>query len=133
MLDHMSLPVSDAERSRTFYDAALTPLGYTRQFNVDDAGGYTGSAYGPEPRKLVFWIGAAEQRRDPVTPQAGFHIAFTAPNRAAVDAFYEAGMAAGGTDNGPPGLRTQYHPYYYGAFVIDPDGHHVEAVCHKPE
>ena len=118
MLDHVSLKVADHAAAQAFYDQALAPLGLTRLFSMDDSSGYG------EGRPF-FWIGQGDK--------AGYcHVAFTAADRAGVDAFYAAALAAGGRDNGPPGLREHYHPTYYGAFVLDPDGHNVEAVCHAP-
>jgi catechol 2,3-dioxygenase-like lactoylglutathione lyase family enzyme len=121
MLDHVTLGVSDLARSREFYDAALKPLGIGRLY----AEGETFSGYGAR-EKAFFWIGA----RDEVT--SGAHIAFTAPDRATVDGFHAAALAAGGRDNGAPGPRPHYHRHYYGAFVLDSDGHNIEAVCHVP-
>ena len=121
MIDHVTIGVTDFQRSASFFDAALAPLGIVRLFG--DAERFAG--YG-EARRPYFWIGA----RQPVL--TGTHIAFTAADRATVDAFYAAALAAGGLDNGAPGLRPHYHPAYYGAFVLDPDGHNVEAVCHHP-
>jgi catechol 2,3-dioxygenase-like lactoylglutathione lyase family enzyme len=121
MLDHVTIGVSDFSRARKFYDAALAPLGIER-FATD---GTHFAGYGAAG-KAFFWIGL----RDAV--KSGAHIAFAAMDRAAVDAFYRAALAAGGGDNGAPGLRPQYHPHYYGAFVLDPDGHNIEAVCHAP-
>lgn len=125
MLDHITVPVADIAVARDFYDAALEPLGYRRLSDFTEHG-MTAAGYGPQfPLMHLFLVstGAA------VTPQPGFHVAFQAPSRGAVDAFHAAAMAAGGRDNGAPGLRP-YHPSYYAAFVIDPDGHHIEAVCH---
>jgi len=119
MLDHVTLGVTDLDRARAFYDRALTPLGIERLY----ADGENYSGYGVRP-KAFFWIG----RRAEVL--SGTHVAFAAPDRATVDAFYEAAIAAGGRDNGAPGLRPQYAPTYYGAFVLDPDGHNIEAVCY---
>lgn len=101
---------------------------------VTDSPDHVGAGYGPATLpKPTFWIGAGRAPGpSPVTP-VGQHIAFLAPDRAAVDAFYAVAMAAGGRDNGPPGLRPHYHPAYYAAFVLDPDGHRIEAVCHRPE
>ena len=131
MLDHLSMGVSDFQRGAAFYDAVLEPLGMTRVMDfANDA--VQAVAYGADG-KPVFWIGAAMAGVPPVTPMPGFHLAFAAPDRAAVDAFYGAAMAAGAKDNGAPGLRPHYHPHYYAAFVLDPDGHHMEAVCHRPE
>ena len=120
MIDHIGLQVSDFAKSKRFYAAALAPLGYKtlREFGDDAAG------FGVE--RPDFWIGKGAR------PTAATHVCFAATSRAQVDAFYKAAMAAGGRDNGAPGLRTQYHPTYYGAFVLDADGNNVEAVCHQP-
>ena len=118
MLDHISIGVSDVEQSKRFYDLALLPLGIERLY----AEGDTASGYGIKP-KAFFWIGQRNAR------QTSVHIAFAAPDRATVDRFYQAALAAGARDNGPPGIRPRYHPNYYGAFVLDPDGHNIEAVC----
>jgi catechol 2,3-dioxygenase-like lactoylglutathione lyase family enzyme len=124
----IGLKVTDVERARAFYDQALKPLGVSVVMEVPTE--KTGQApylgYG-EGAKPYFWIG--QDRR--ATEQ--LHVAFVAASRAKVDAFYSAAMAAGGRDNGPPGLRPHYHPPYNGAFVLDPDGHNIEAVCHTPE
>jgi catechol 2,3-dioxygenase-like lactoylglutathione lyase family enzyme len=129
MIDHVGFAVSDAERSRQFYEKALAPLGISLIMSVTpdqtESGG-TAHGFGADD-KPFFWIGDYERVGE------GTHVAFNAPNRAAVDAFYEAAIAAGGRDNGPPGLRPKYHPGYYGAFVLDPDGINVEAVTHRPE
>lgn len=119
MLDHVSIKVADFARSKAFYDKALAPLGL--KMVMGDGQFFAG--YGDE--RPFFWIG---QNQGPVG--TGTHIAFSAKDRATVDAFYAAAMAAGGADNGGPGLREHYHPTYYGAFVLDPDGHNVGAVCH---
>src|SRR5207249_10971848 len=119
MIDHTGVGVSDIGKSKVFYKAALAPLGYELLMEADDAAGF-----GVDP-KPDFWVG----RSTPVSP---VHVAFRADTRAQVDAFYRAAMAAGGRDNGAPGLRPHYHPNYYGAFVFDPDGHNIEAVCHAP-
>ena len=121
MLDHVTIGVRDVGRSKEFYDRALRPLGITRLY----AEGDRFAGYGVQP-KAFFWIG----RRG--TSQTGAHIAFAADDRATVDRFYEEAIAAGGKDNGPPGMRLNYHPNYYGAFILDPDGHNIEAVCHAP-
>ncbi|MDO1559200.1 VOC family protein [Brevundimonas sp. 2R-24] len=127
MLDHIGFNCSDVKASRAFYEAALKPLGVGLIMEVgpDQTGGPTYLGYGKDG-KPFFWFGD--------DPQLGnkLHVAFTAETRDQVDAFYRAAMAAGGTDNGPPGVRAIYHPNYYGAFVLDPDGHNIEAVCHKP-
>ena len=128
MLDHVSLGVGDIAVSRSFYDAALKPLGCRRVYDMEILSGY-----GATEDKPSFWIAGPEAVGQTVLPSSGSHIAFAASSRAAVDAFYKAAMAAGGRDNGKPGLRPEYHENYYGAFVLDPDGHHVEAVCHLPE
>jgi len=127
MLDHVGIAVADAERSRLFYERALAPLGIALIATVTpdqtESGG-TAHGFGSNG-KPYFWIGDNERSGE------GTHIAFKAETRAAVEAFHEAALAAGGRDNGPPGLRPHYHPNYYGAFVLDPDGVNVEAVCHK--
>jgi catechol 2,3-dioxygenase-like lactoylglutathione lyase family enzyme len=121
MIDHLSLNVSDVAASRAFYEAALAPLGYAVVMEWDGR-----VAFGPAGRP-IFFIG----RRD--LAQTGLHIAFAAKDRAAVDAFHAAALAAGARDNGAPGMRPQYHAHYYGAFVLDPDGNNAEAVCHVPQ
>jgi len=127
MLDHVSLGVQNLERSRRFYDAALRPLGLVR--TVDFQG--RGSDYGAMAGQLgVEFTITVEQN---VVPLVGMHLCFRAPDHAAVRAFHAAAMAAGGEDYGVPGLRLEYHTDYYAAFVLDPDGHRVEAVCHAPE
>jgi catechol 2,3-dioxygenase-like lactoylglutathione lyase family enzyme len=127
MLDHVSLGVSKLERSRRFYDAALQPLGLVR--TVDFQG--RGSDYGamPGPLGVQFTITVESN----VSPLRGLHVCFRAPNREAVRAFHAAALAVGGRDDGEPGIRLHYHPDYYAAFVVDPDGHRIEAVCHAPE
>lgn len=128
MIDHTGLNVSDFARSKAFYTAALAPLGYACLMEVPAELTGQGDAAGfGEPPKPDFWIAHGTPNHPPI------HIAFRAANRATVDAFYAAALAAGGTDNGPPGLRPHYHPDYYGAFVRDPDGHNIEAVCHLAE
>jgi len=129
MLDHVGFAVADAERSRLFYEKALAPLGISLIMSVTpeqtEAGG-TAHGFG-SGGKPYFWIGDNERVGE------GTHVAFAAGTRAEVDAFYRAAVAAGGHDNGAPGLRPHYHPNYYGAFVLDPDGINIEAVCHAPE
>jgi catechol 2,3-dioxygenase-like lactoylglutathione lyase family enzyme len=126
MIDHVGFPVSDYEQSKAFYEKALAPLGYALVMEVAanemDAPA-AGFGVGSNPD---FWIGGEGGIGNPV------HVALVARDRAAVDAFYQAAMAAGGEDNGGPGLRPHYHPNYYAAFVLDPDGHNIEAVCHMP-
>ncbi|MFO0780924.1 MAG: VOC family protein [Candidatus Gracilibacteria bacterium] len=119
MIDHIGLPVSDYARSKAFYLAALKPLDFDLCMEFGDHGGL---GVGGKPE---FWI-AKEAIGKPN------HLAFRAKDRATVDAFYQAALAAGGKDNGAPGIREHYHPNYYGAFVLDPDGHNIEAVCHDP-
>lgn len=121
MIDHIGLTVNDLEKSKAFYIQAFKPLGMGLVMDVE---GW--SAFGP-PNQPIFWLGEQDLHQRPM------HICFRAANRAQVDAFYEAAIAAGGQDNGKPGIREHYHPNYYGAFVIDPDGHNIEAVCHDPE
>lgn len=127
MLDHVSLGVHDLERSRRFYDAALRPLGLVR--TVDFAG--RGSDYGAMAGQLGVELTITAETD--AAPMPGMHVALRAPDREAVRAFHRAALAAGGTDDGAPGPRTLYHPDYYGAFVRDPDGHRIEAVCHAPD
>ncbi|HEY7608893.1 MAG TPA: VOC family protein [Alphaproteobacteria bacterium] len=126
MIDHLGLDVGDCRKSRDFYAAALAPLGYAmkKELPAEPSGAPDRAGFGVA--HAVFWIagGGALERT--------LHFAFTAANRAEVDAFYRAALGAGGRDNGPPGLRPHYHPNYYAAFVFDPDGHNIEAVCHAP-
>jgi catechol 2,3-dioxygenase-like lactoylglutathione lyase family enzyme len=119
MIDHVTLGVSDIQRSRTFYDRTLAVIGIERLY----AGGDTFAGYGAG-KKAFFWIGLK------AIPITGVHVAFSVDNRDFVDRFHAAGIAAGGRDNGAHGLRPNYHPNYYGAFILDPDGHNIEAVCH---
>jgi catechol 2,3-dioxygenase-like lactoylglutathione lyase family enzyme len=120
VIDHVKVVVSDYERSKAFYESALAPLGYELLMEPADGVGGFGT-----DRKPDFWIAQGETG-------APVHLAFAA-DRTTVDAFHRAALEAGGEDNGPPGERPQYHPSYYGAFVLDPDGHNVEAVSHRPE
>lgn len=119
MIDHIGVSVTDLDRSIAFYTKALAPLGYTLIMKWDQFAGF-GTAGKPN-----FWIGKG-------APEDAIHVAFRAGGRAQVRAFHEAALAAGGKDNGAPGERPHYHEHYYGAFVRDPDGHNVEAVCHEP-
>ncbi|HKQ60416.1 MAG TPA: VOC family protein [Candidatus Polarisedimenticolaceae bacterium] len=119
MIDHVLLNVRDTDASRRFYERALAPLGLGVVLAFPEGVGF-GAAGRPE-----FWI----WRREPVG--AGVHVAFRCGERAQVDTFHAAALEAGGTDNGAPGPRPHYHPRYYGAFVLDPDGHNIEAVCHE--
>ncbi len=125
MIDHTGLNVSDPEKSRKFYDQALAPLGYKCLMEVpkEYTGGKVALGYGVSP-KMDFWMSEGT----PNEPR--LHIAFRADSRKQVDEFYKCAMEAGGRDNGVPGLRPHYHKDYYGAFVLDPDGHNIEAVCH---
>ena len=123
MLDHVGFEVTDFEASKAFYEKALEPLGIGLLMEFEG-----GSCFGKETEhgpKPFFWIG--ERGRPPVS---GAHVAFGVRTTEEVDAFHAAALAAGGTDNGEPGRRPIYHPGYYGAFVLDPDGNNVEAVCH---
>ncbi|MFI4969472.1 MAG: VOC family protein [Lysobacterales bacterium] len=128
MIDHIGLAVSDHTRSRAFYVQALAPLDFVPVVDLtsEQTGGYAGTGFGP-PGRPHFWIGNGGDHGGRV------HVAFAANSRAAVDAFHAAALAAGGRDNGAPGLRPHYHAHYYGAFALDPDGHNIEAVCHAPE
>ncbi|WP_274629451.1 VOC family protein [Arvimicrobium flavum] len=127
MIDHVGISVSDFAKSKTFYDKAFAPLGASLLFMVPEqhTGGVKVGGYGRT--KPDFWL----HERSDAGP--GRHYAFTANSRAEVDAFHAAAIAAGGRDNGAPGPRPHYHKDYYGAFVFDPDGNNIEAVCHKPE
>jgi catechol 2,3-dioxygenase-like lactoylglutathione lyase family enzyme len=127
LIDHVGLSVSDMDRATSFYAAALAPLGIglVMEFPAGpETGGVAVAGFG-RAGKGEFWI-AADGKTAPRV-----HIAFLAADRASVDAFYQAAIAAGGTDNGAPGVRAVYHPDYYGAFVLDPDGNNIEAVCHR--
>jgi catechol 2,3-dioxygenase-like lactoylglutathione lyase family enzyme len=129
MIDHVSSYTTHYDAAKRFYAAALAPLGASLQRELT-------ASWDPEfptrrlcafgPQRPIFWV---IQVREPATPR---HTAFSAATRAQVDAFHRAALAAGGRDNGGPGLRTGYHPTYYGGFVLDPDGNNVEAVCHSP-
>jgi catechol 2,3-dioxygenase-like lactoylglutathione lyase family enzyme len=126
MLDHAGFPVSDYARSKAFYLQALAPLGYALVMEVQQHENDAPAAGFGANGKPDLWIGGEGGLQRPI------HIAIAAQDRAAVDAFYRAATAAGGKDNGAPGLRPHYHPNYYAAFVLDPDGHNIEAVCHTP-
>ncbi len=119
MLDHVGIPVSDFEQSKRFYEQALSPLGY--RLIMEPRSGVAGLGRLGKPD---FWVFRGE-------PTSAVHVAFAADDRASVEAFYEAATAAGGHDNGRPGLRPEYHPTYDGAFVLDPDGNNIEAVYHR--
>ncbi|CAB3699111.1 VOC family protein [Achromobacter aegrifaciens] len=127
MLDHVEIHVSDFERCRMFYRSALAALGYIpRKVLATGMGFGVGQPHESEDPGGEFWI----HQGTPSTPRV--HLAFRARSRAEVDSFHQAALAAGGRDNGGPGLRPQYHPHYYGAFILDPDGYNIEAVCHRP-
>jgi catechol 2,3-dioxygenase-like lactoylglutathione lyase family enzyme len=121
MIDHTGVAVSNFAKSKAFYAAALAPLGYAVLMEFEQ---FAGFGIAPKPD---FWIGEGKPNVPPI------HVAFRAESRGQVDAFYQAAITAGGRDNGAPGLREHYHPNYYGAFVLDPDGHNIEAVCHTPQ
>ena len=124
MFDHVGLNVRDYRASKAFYEQALAPLSYRV---VYDGSEWKGAGFGTSDDKPEFWI----MEREPFG--TGTHVAFQCEDRATVDAFHAAALAAGGSDNGAPGVREHYHPTYYGAFVLDGDGNNVEAVCHRPE
>jgi catechol 2,3-dioxygenase-like lactoylglutathione lyase family enzyme len=127
MIDHTGISVSDYAKSKAFYTAALASLNYKLllEFPAAVTGRTDVAGFGEAP-KADFWVIAGTPNQPPI------HIALRATSRAAVDAFYANAIAAGGRDNGGPGIRAHYHPNYYGAFVLDPDGHNIEAVCHEP-
>jgi catechol 2,3-dioxygenase-like lactoylglutathione lyase family enzyme len=124
MFDHISIGVRDVARTKRFYDAALTPLGYACRSEGKDSLGYGAAEIG-------LWISASD-KPVPADKESGLHFCFAAPTRASVDAFHANALAAGGTSNGEPGLRESYGPNYYAAFVVDPDGYRMEAYCKKP-
>jgi catechol 2,3-dioxygenase-like lactoylglutathione lyase family enzyme len=128
MIDHTGLVASDFEKSKAFYSQALAAIGYSllADFPASMTGHTDVAGYG-EPPKPDFWISRGTPNQPPM------HIAFRVGTRSLVNAFYNAAIVAGARDNGAPGLRSHYHPNYYGAFVLDPDGHNIEAVCHAPE
>lgn len=129
MIDHIGFPISDYEKSKAFYAKALAPLGYSLVMEVSgdiNDGGFPAAGFGANG-KPDFWIGGEGGLSKPL------HVAMLAKDRATVDAFHRAALEAGGKDNGAPGLRPHYHKDYYGAFVLDPDGHNIEAVCHAPK
>ncbi|WP_011580307.1 MULTISPECIES: VOC family protein [Chelativorans] len=126
MIDHIGIKVANFDRAKAFYDQALAPLGASLMMMVptEYTGGVKVGGYGRD--RPVYWLhetGSSGEAK---------HVAFTARTRDEVDAFHQAAIAAGGKDNGAPGLRPHYHPNYYGAFVLDPDGNNIEAVCHAP-
>jgi len=127
VLDHIGFSVSDYERAKAFYLKALAPLEYGLVLEVAQTENEHPAAGFGVAGKPDFWIGGEGRINHPI------HIALAAKDRGSVDEFYRAGIAAGGKDNGPPGLRPHYHPNYYAAFILDPDGHNIEAVCHAPK
>lgn len=131
-IDHVSVGVTNMSRAKAFYDAALAPLGMSAIYPVEIGGQLVGVGYGDDPMKPSFWI-QLPINGQPASMGNGVHIAFRAPQRAAVDAFFLASLEHGGIEDGRPGLRTEYHPSYYGAFVRDPDGNKIEAVSHSQE
>ena len=128
IIDHTGLSVTDLERALRFYEQALAPLDISVVMRVtkEQRGDYEAAGLGRNG-KPSFWLSGQGK----TTPH--IHVAFIADDRAAVDAFHKAGLAAGGRDNGAPGIRAHYHPNYYGAFILDPEGHNIEAVCHRAE
>lgn len=129
MIDHVGLAVSGYERSREFYRSVLAPLGgeLVMEVTAEQTGDGSHAGFGMHGRP-TFWIGTSQNAHS-----GSVHVAFTAADRDAVRAFHRLALEAGATDNGAPGLRPHYHEHYYGAFVLDPDGHNIEAVCHSPE
>ena len=126
MIDHTGVTVSNFEHSKSFYRAALAPIGYALLMEIPAAITKSTDVAGfGEAPKPDFWISGGNPNKPPI------HVAFRVSSRAMVDAFYKAALQAGGKDNGAPGIRPHYHPDYYGAFVFDPDGHNIEAVCHE--
>ncbi|MEQ8354233.1 MAG: VOC family protein [Kiloniellaceae bacterium] len=127
ILDHVGFAVTDVARSKAFYEKALAPLGIKPlcEVTAEQTGGEAHCGFGHEHPE--FWIGTGRRLNGVL------HVAFTAFERPVVDAFHKAALGAGGKDNGAPGVRPHCHPNYYGAFVLDPDGHNIEVVCHLPE
>jgi catechol 2,3-dioxygenase-like lactoylglutathione lyase family enzyme len=130
-LDHVSIGVTNTQRAKAFYDAALAPLGIKPVMPVEINGQLLGIGYGADNHPS-FWI-QLPMNGQPASMGNGVHVAFRSATRAGVDAFYLAALAQGGVEDGKPGLRTEYHPDYYAAFVRDPDGNKIEAVCHTKE
>jgi catechol 2,3-dioxygenase-like lactoylglutathione lyase family enzyme len=128
MIDHLGFSVSNMERAKAFYLNALKPLGIgvIMEVSAEETGGDAHAGFGRDS-KAFFWIGTGNK------PKGGAHVAFSARTRSEVDSFHHAALAAGGRDNGAPGLRPHYHPNHYAAFVLDPDGNNVEAVCRQSE
>jgi catechol 2,3-dioxygenase-like lactoylglutathione lyase family enzyme len=130
MIDHLSLGVSDLARSRRFYDAVLGAIGLARIIDFEDRGSDYGAMAAPHDFELG--VEFTITRENSPCPSTGMHICFRAQDRESVRRFYNAALGTGGRDDGAPGLRTNYHPDYFGAFVLDPDGHRIEAACHVP-
>jgi len=128
MIDHVSLGVRDLDSSRQFYDAVLRPLGIVRTVDFQQRGSDYGAMAGSLGVEFTITVEPSD-----TLPSRGMHLCFRAPDRAAVQAFHAAALRCGGRSDGEPGLRPQYHPDYFAAFVMDPDGHRVEAVCHAPQ
>lgn len=128
MIDHTGVNVSDFSKSKVFYQKALAPLGYKLQaeYSAEQTGDAPVAGYGVT-QECDFWIAQSAPQKPHI------HAAFRAENRQQVDAFYHAAIGCGGRDNGAPGVRAHYHKDYYAAFVMDPDGHNIEVVCHKPD
>ncbi len=127
MIDHTGVQISNPEKSRTFYEKALAPIGYKLMMEIPKEYTDGKAVYGfGVPPKPDFWLSEGSPQKPHV------HVAFRAENRKQVDEFYKAALAHGGKDNGAPGPRPHYHKDYYGAFVWDPDGHNIEVVCHDP-
>jgi len=137
MLDHMTFRVSDIQRAKAFYSQALAPLGYSLSFDGNYGANIVGFAYPdasePEGQKTDVWFIDGPSPYGGAAATTACLLAWRAQTRAQVDPFYRAAIAAGGKDNGAPGLRPAYHPNYYGAFGIDPEGNNIEAVCHQAE
>ena len=127
MIDHIGVAVADMDHAKAFYISALRPIGVgvLMEVSAEETGAEAHAGFGANG-KAFFWIGTG------LRSKGGTHVAFAVGTRAEVDAFYRAAIAAGGRDNGAPGLWPEYHPDYYGAFVLDPDGNNIEAVCHQP-
>ncbi len=125
-IDHFGFQVSDFPKLLAFYEPVLETLGIAKVMEIPEQAGFKGAGFGASG-KPDFWIWEGGL----TAPH--LHVAFAAPSRAAVDGFYAAALAAGARDNGPPGIRAHYHPNYYAAFVLDPDGHNIEACCHLAE
>ncbi len=137
MLDHMTFRVTDIVKTKVFYSAVLEPLGYSLSFEGNYGMNILGYSYPdqtqPDGKKADVWFVDGSSPYGGPSVTSGCHLAWKAQNRAQVDAFYKAAISVGAKDNGAPGLRPEYHPNYYGAFVIDLEGNNIEAVCHAPE